>query len=252
MRSVVVILGASGGIGRAVTADQVAQGRHVIAVARGEKTLAMRDEYVTPVLGDAAEPEDLEEVFSVAAGIGPVDALVHSVFADARVPLTELDTAAMQQVFAAGATSALKAAQLLHQQPARTTACVLVGSIHAGFGEAGMAAYSTAKAALRGISRSLAVEWGPEGMRTNLVEPGFVPVPRNESLTDDTVLEQLQRAYPSPRLCTPDDVAHLTTFLLSDKAEFINGATIPVDGGAGAVLPETLLRRAPAAYAKEQ
>ncbi|WP_055490719.1 SDR family NAD(P)-dependent oxidoreductase [Streptomyces sp. TP-A0356] len=242
MRSVVVVLGASGGIGQAVTAGQAALGRHVIAVARGEKVLSLRTEHVTPVQADASKPEDLERIFSIAAETGAVDALVHTVFADSRVPLTKLDPAAMQEVFAAGATSALKAAQLLHEQETRPASCVLIGSIHAGFGEAGMAAYSTAKAALRGINRSLAVEWGREGIRTNLVEPGFVPVPRNERLATATVLDSLQRAYPSPRLCTPHDVAHLTSFLLSDQAEFINGATIPVDGGASAVLPETLLR----------
>ena len=65
-----VVLGASGGIGRAVTASQVANGRHVVAVARGEKILDMKDEHVTPVIGDAAKPEDLEKVFALAADIG--------------------------------------------------------------------------------------------------------------------------------------------------------------------------------------
>jgi 3-oxoacyl-[acyl-carrier protein] reductase len=83
---------------------------------------------------------------------------------------------------------------------------------------------------------------GPQGLRSNIVEPGFVPVPRNEELVNDAVLGGLRRAYPGTRLCTPDDVAHITSFLLSDKAEFINGAIIPVDGGASVVLPETLVR----------
>ena len=102
MRSVVVVLGASGGIGRAVTASQVANGRHVVAVARGENVLEMKDEFVTPVIADAAKPEDLEDVFALAADIGAVDAVVHSVFADARVPLTEqrpLDTLLRVQSF---------------------------------------------------------------------------------------------------------------------------------------------------------
>jgi NAD(P)-dependent dehydrogenase (short-subunit alcohol dehydrogenase family) len=116
MRPVVVVLGASGGIGRAVTASQVAHGRHVVAVARGEKILGMKDDYVTPVIGDAANPEDLDNVFAIAADIGAVDAVVHSVFADARVPLTELATADLQQVFATGVTSALRTAQLLYKQ----------------------------------------------------------------------------------------------------------------------------------------
>ena len=158
------------------------------------------------------------------------------------MPLDQLGTDDMQQVVAAGATSALKATQLLQEHRAGPAASVLVGSIHGGFGEAGMAAYTTAKAALRGLTLSLAVEWGPQGLRTNLVEPGFVPVPRNEHLADQTVLDALHRAYPSPRLCTPADVAHLTGFLLSDKADFINGAVIPIDGGASALLPETLVR----------
>jgi NAD(P)-dependent dehydrogenase (short-subunit alcohol dehydrogenase family) len=57
MRPVVVVLGASGGIGRAIAASQVAHGRHVVAVARGEQILAMRDEHVTPVVGDAPSPK---------------------------------------------------------------------------------------------------------------------------------------------------------------------------------------------------
>ena len=138
-----------------------------------------------------------------------MDAVVHSVFADSRVPLTELATADMQQVFATGVTSALKTAQLLHQQETRPAALVIIGSIHAGFGEASMAAYSTAKSAQRGLNRSIAVEWGPAGLRSNIVEPGFVPVPRNEELVNDAVLGGLRRAYPSTRLCTPDDVAHI-------------------------------------------
>ncbi|ALO96179.1 Oxidoreductase [Streptomyces hygroscopicus subsp. limoneus] len=242
MKPVVVVLGASGGIGRAVTAEQVSRGRHVIAAARGDQVLTLQGENVTAVRADASRPEDLEKVFGIAAETGRVEGLVHSVFADRRVPLEQLGVQDMQQVFAAGVTSALRSAQLLEQHRSGPAACVLVGSIHGGFGEAGMAAYTTAKAALRGLTLSLAVEWGPKGLRTNLVEPGFVPVPRNEHLADRTVLDGLQRAYPSPRLCSPADVAHLTGFLLSDEAGFINAAVIPVDGGASALLPETLAR----------
>jgi NAD(P)-dependent dehydrogenase (short-subunit alcohol dehydrogenase family) len=242
LKPVVVVLGASGGIGRAVTAEQVSRGHHVVAAARGDQVLALQSENVTAVRADASRPEDLERVFGIAADTGPVQALVHSVFADQRVPLEQLTTHDMQQVFAAGAGSALRSAQLLQQHRTGPAACVLIGSIHGGFGEAGMAAYTTVKAALRGLTLSLAVEWGPQGLRTNLVEPGFVPVPRNEHLAGPRVLDALQRAYPSPRLCTPADVAHLTGFLLSDKADFINAAVIPLDGGASALLPETLSR----------
>jgi NAD(P)-dependent dehydrogenase (short-subunit alcohol dehydrogenase family) len=117
----------------------------------------MKDEHVTPVTGDAAKPYDLENVFAIAADPGPVDVVVRTVFADSRVPQAELTTTDMQQVFASGATSALKTAQLLHQQQTRPASYVLIGSIHAGFGEPTMAAYSTAKAALRGLNRSIAV-----------------------------------------------------------------------------------------------
>jgi NAD(P)-dependent dehydrogenase (short-subunit alcohol dehydrogenase family) len=73
MPHVVVVLAASGGIGRAVSASQVARGRHVVAVGRGEKVLDMKDEYVTPLLGDASERDVLKDVLEVAAGIGPVE-----------------------------------------------------------------------------------------------------------------------------------------------------------------------------------
>jgi NAD(P)-dependent dehydrogenase (short-subunit alcohol dehydrogenase family) len=168
MRNVVVVLGASGGIGRAVTASQIAHGRHVVAAGRGEAVLDMKDEYVSPLLGDASKREVLKEVFETAAAIGPVDAVVHTLFADSRIPLTELRDDALLQVFDTGAASALKAAQLLYEHGTRPAACVLIGSIHAGLGEANMAAYSTVKAALRGVNLAIAVEWGPQGLRCNL------------------------------------------------------------------------------------
>ncbi|WP_405868010.1 SDR family oxidoreductase [Streptomyces sp. NBC_01515] len=161
MKQVVVVLGASGGIGRAATAEQAVHGRHVIAVARGEGVAALQGGNVTAVRADASHPEVLEKVFGIAADTGYVQALVRSVLADHRVPLDQLGTDDMQQVVA-GATSALKAALLLQQHRTGPAACVLVGSIHGGSGEPGMAAYTTAKAALRGLTLSLAVEWGPK------------------------------------------------------------------------------------------
>ncbi|MCM3298345.1 NAD(P)H-binding protein [Streptomyces sp. NPDC058947] len=72
MKPVVVALGAFGGIGRAVTAEQAARGRHVLAVARGENVLTLQNEDVTAVRADASRPEDLARVFRVAAETGPV------------------------------------------------------------------------------------------------------------------------------------------------------------------------------------
>ena len=90
--------------------------------------------------------------------------------------------------------------------------------------------YSATKAALRGFTQSLAKELGPSGITVNCIEPGVIATDMNSSLPQD-IIDQLCDETPLCKIGTPEDVANLVEFLASDKASFITGQTIGVDGG---------------------
>ncbi len=99
----------------------------------------------------------------------------------------------------------------------------------------GNPAYSAAKAGLRSLTQSLAVEAGPRGVRTNMVSPGSVrtasPSWAARQQRDPAIFEKLARWYPVGRVGRPEDIAAAVCFLAADEAAFVNGANLVVDGG---------------------
>ena len=112
-------------------------------------------------------------------------------------------------------------------------AIVTVGSIAQDFGFPGRAAYTTSKAGIAGLTRVLAVEWAPAGIRVNQVIPGMVMTPMLQRIADQGILDPEAAAaeYPLGRLGTTADLAEAIVFLLSEQASFITGELIHVDGG---------------------
>jgi NAD(P)-dependent dehydrogenase (short-subunit alcohol dehydrogenase family) len=108
--------------------------------------------------------------------------------------------------------------------------------------EYGLAAYDTSKAALIGLTRSIAVDYADRGIRCNCICPGAVRTPATESMFsgDDHALraagDRLLRSHPTGRICQPEEVAGLVLYLCSDLASSINGAVLPLDGGQTAQL----------------
>ena len=110
---------------------------------------------------------------------------------------------------------------------------VLFSSIRAAQPRAGQTGYSAAKAAIQGMTRSMAVEYGPRGVTVNCIAPGAVESPRTEANIAAGVVsrEELIARTPTGRLTTPEDVANLALFLCSPQAAQITGQVITVDGG---------------------
>ncbi|MFJ4479418.1 SDR family NAD(P)-dependent oxidoreductase [Streptomyces xanthochromogenes] len=238
-----LVIGAAGGVGRAVVARLIADGTAVIAVDR-DPAVRQLVGVAAAFEGDATDDALLAAAFDAASE--PASILVHAVLSEHRAPLEELEPRHWHRVFDEGLVSAWQAAAaLVRRKPAGVPASiVLTGSVHAHGAAPGFAPYAVAKAGLGALARAAATEWGHLGVRTNVVEPGFVAVPRNaHRWRDPGEREHVQAAYPSDRLCSPEEVAEVVAFLAGPASSYVNGVCLPVDGGALAVLPEVHLGR---------
>ncbi|MGP3772550.1 SDR family NAD(P)-dependent oxidoreductase [Streptomyces sp. SDT5-1] len=232
-----LVLGAAGGVGRAVVARLAAGGSHVVAVDL-DPTVRHLPGVHAALEADATEPATLARAFDAAPE--PPSVLVHALLHELRVPLGELTPGQWHTVFDVGLVSAWQAAaELVRRKGEGPASVVLVGSVHAHGAAPGCAPYAVAKAGLGALARAAATEWGPLGVRTNVVEPGFVPVERNaHRWRDPAERARIEADYPLGRLCSPAEIAEAVAFLAGPASSYVNGVCLPVDGGYLAALPE--------------
>lgn len=233
----VVVLGGGGGIGSAVVRALIAEGRPVSVVDLADAPADLA--HVPWRTADATDAGEVRAAFDALDA--PPTGLVHCLLGEHRASLTALAAEDVRRVVEVGAVSALTPLQeLVERAGGRPTSAVLVSSVHAQLAAPGQTAYAMGKAALEALARAAAVELGPRGLRCNAVRPGFVSVPRNaHRWADEAERDALTAAQPLRRLSEPAEVADVVTFLLSDRARSISGATITVDGAQTVVLPET-------------
>ena len=109
---------------------------------------------------------------------------------------------------------------------------IFIGSVVGAIGSAGQVNYSASKAGLLGMARSFARELGSRGITANVIAPGFVETDMTAELTEAR-REEIAKAVPMGRFCSADEIASVVSFIASDRASYISGALIPVDGGLG-------------------
>ena len=109
---------------------------------------------------------------------------------------------------------------------------IFIGSVVGAIGSAGQVNYSASKAGLLGMARSFARELGSRGITANVIAPGFVETDMTAELTEAR-REEIAKAVPMGRFCSADEIASVVSFIASDRAGYISGALIPVDGGLG-------------------
>ncbi len=236
-----LVTGGTRGIGLAITRALRREGARVIALSKAaEQIEAFRKEFsedplATAERADVRERAALEAVRNKLDGL---DILVPNAGINTRVTALELEDVPLRDMFATNLYGVFITCQvfgpLLFKRPGGRV--VVTGSLSAIHGMNLRAAYAATKAGISGLVRSLAVEWGPHGVTVNAVGPGIIKTPLTIAYMEqfpERVTATIEHT-PLGRLGEPEDVADVVTFLASDKARFITGQTIFVDGGVSA------------------
>ncbi len=244
MTTTALVTGGTSGIGRAV-ADKLAQlGIHVLVVGRnvdrGKKTIAEiraaggRADFIASDLGDAASARQVAKT-AVELGDGHVDILINDAGIYPFGPTHETTEEAFDKVYSLNVKVpyflVAELAPLMAKQA--KGAIVNLSTMVADYGAAGMSLYGSSKAAINLLTKVWAAEYGPRGVRVNAVSPGPTRTEGTDAMGEG--LERLAAQAPAGRPATPDEIAEAIVFLATDRASFIYGAKLAVDGGRTAV-----------------
>ena len=250
---VCVVTGAGSGIGRAVATALVGVGAVVALLDRNRAAceaaaaeLRALGGGVLPIECDTSDPASVGAAADeVQRAFGTCEVLVNNAGLLRSGPLESLSLDDWNHLLSVNLTGYLLCAQAFGKQmlAARRGSLVHVASVAAHHPQPRSGAYSASKAGVAILSQQLAVEWGPSGIRSNVVSPGLIRTPLSESFYQAPgVSERRAQLVPSRRIGTPEDIADVVLYLASDRAAYVNGADVAVDGGFAAVLMDTVPR----------
>ncbi|MCB1334009.1 MAG: SDR family oxidoreductase [Roseivivax sp.] len=235
----VVVTGAGGGIGKAIASAFVQAGARVALLDLNAKTVSATAEEIgaLPVACDVTDAAAIADAATaVTAALGQASVLVNNAAFLSPGALDTVDIASWQRMLDVNLTGYLRCAQTFGAPMLERGAgsLVHVGSISGNHQQAFSNAYSASKAAVSMLSRQLAFEWGPRGVRSNVVSPGLVRTPLSEAFYADAKIKAArERVVPLRRIGRVEDIADAVLFFASDRAGYISGQEVIVDGGYG-------------------
>jgi 3-oxoacyl-[acyl-carrier protein] reductase len=238
---VALVTGASGGIGRATALALAEDGLRVACGyhsddAGAKETVRLIEEAggtATSVGADVADEVDVKEMFhQITSWSGPPLVLVNNAGVNRDGLTVKYPRADFERILEVNVTGSFlcSRAALSGMMRARWGRIVMVSSVLGLRGNAGQAAYSASKSALLGLARSLAREYGSRGITVNAVCPGYIHTDMTASLPQKA-RGRLLDEIPVGRLGTLDEVAAAIRFLVSERASYVNGAVLSIDGG---------------------
>lgn len=235
---VVVVTGGTRGIGRAIVDGVVAAGARLVVIARDEEKLAqLKDELgggVSTLSVDLADPSAIKAGFAqIVAEHGRIDGLVNNAGITKVGPTIDYDIEDARRIMDVNVLGLLAASQEAAKAMPNGGSIVNVASLSSFIGQPERTAYVASKAAVIGMTKSMAVEWGPLGIRVNAIAPGYIETDLSRALMarDPEYRGLVENRTPLRRFGKPMDLAGAVLFLLSDQSEFVSGAHLSVDGG---------------------
>jgi NAD(P)-dependent dehydrogenase (short-subunit alcohol dehydrogenase family) len=238
---IALVTGSTRGLGRAVAAELAGEGARVAVAGRneaeaGEVAAALGDAHVGVGLDVTSRASVDDAVAQVVERLGVPTVLVNNAGVNRIGPaesLPEEDWAFVLDVNLMGAARCCQAVGTLMLERGRGVVVNVSSIVGSQVGMPGRAPYAATKAGLVGLTRVLAIEWAGRGVRVVAVAPGPVRTPMVEQAIRDGILveNEIVERTPAGRIASPEDIARAIALLASDKAGFVTGQTLVVDGG---------------------
>ncbi|MED1745813.1 SDR family NAD(P)-dependent oxidoreductase [Brevibacillus borstelensis] len=238
---VILVTGASKGIGRQIAATFATNGSHLVINGRNEESLTMlqqelMERYSVQVMVapyDVRDKDKMKETFTrIKATFGRLDGLVNNAGVLRDRLLGMIDESLIQDTFATNLS-----AQIYHMQFAsrfmirqKSGSIVNLSSIMGRDGAEGQVVYGASKAGVIGATKSAAKELAPYNIRVNAIAPGFIDTEMARSIPENKFAERIE-SIKMKRIGTPEDVANTALYLCSDLSSYVTGQVIGVDGG---------------------
>jgi 3-oxoacyl-[acyl-carrier protein] reductase len=238
---VILITGASRGIGKSIALSLAAQGAHVVFNYRGDESKAMQLKEELEKAGgkgtglkfDVTDYETMTKALDeFTKNVAPISGLVNNAGISKDTLLLRLKPDEITSILDTNLKGAMLVTQALSRNflKAENVSIVHMSSIVGLMGNPSQAAYAASKAGLIGFSKSIAKELASRNVRSNVICPGFIQTEMTDAL-QDKAKEEYSKAIPLSRFGSAEEVANLTCFLLSRASSYLTGEVIKIDGG---------------------
>ena len=238
-----LITGGTAGIGQAIAEAFAREGARVVITGRNAQrgqavvdTIRARGGQATFLPADQTAVEAMRRLAQEATAVlGPIDILVNNAGIYSFAPTAQVDEATFDTAFATNVKGPfyLTAELAPHMAERGRGKIINITTMAAYVGIPEMALYGATKAALALLTKSWATEFGPHGVNVNAISPGPTRTLGTESMGKE--LDQLAQTLPARRTASSSEIAKAAIYLASDEANFVHGATLPVDGGRIAI-----------------